>query len=110
MVIKLDMLEDMWDELWIISQARRTITYSELRNRMYQRGYVFRSFFLKPYLIKMTSQCIENNVPILSSLVVQDSKEIPHDFYFTALRKYRGTANDSHAWQKECEAVWGEWN
>lgn len=110
MVINLDMLEELWDELWIISKEQRTVTYSELQDRMYQRGYVFRSFFLKPYLIKVTQQCIENSVPILTSLVVQDTNRIPHDYYFIAQRACRETNKDDfHTWRVECESVWTEW-
>ncbi len=106
----MDILEDLWDELWIISKERRTVTYSELQRRMSQRGYVFRSHFLKPYLIKMTRQCIENEVPMLTSLVTQNTKGIPHDYYFIAQRTCREkNTEELHTWRLECEAVWHEW-
>ncbi len=77
---------------------------------MYQRGYGLQSYFLKPYLKQVTRQCIENEVPILTSLVVQNTTGVPENYYFIAQRTcHDGIEEDMQTWKLECEAVWREW-
>lgn len=110
MDITMHLLDDVWNVLWIISEEKRTITCSELRTRLYKRGYILRSHFLTPTLVKISKRCIENRVPMLTALVVDDHKGTPSESYFSIQRANRDSGlDDIRTWEAECKAVWREW-
>lgn len=104
------LIEEIWDELWIVSKKRETITYSELCKRLNEKGIKMSSRFLTPHLTKISEKCIDNGKPIFAALVVREDKRIPGDGYF-ALQKIHRSSNlsDVDTWKKECEDVWSEW-
>lgn len=105
------LLEDLWEELWMVSSQRKVITYFELRTKLFNRGYHIRSNFLGPYLLKIASDCTDNGIPIITALVVHEKKGIPNESYFIFQRLHRlPSVNDLQIWESERDAVWKVWS
>lgn len=91
--------------LKILPYARKgeTVTYSQLSEDIDQRVAPMN---LGKYLTAISNACFEEDMPLLSSIVVSEETAIPSDGYFRQLKALYGAEDDGMTiWQTECDEV-----